>query len=268
MRSRQLPVCWPRHVHGRCSGTWPRHKRRSSSLRSGRSRARRNDGDKIRLIGADFFDMDWKHLIAELPEPVLLLGNPPWVTNSHLATLGSQNLPVKSNFQNRNGLDAITGKANFDISEWMLIRLMEAMIGRLGRSPCCCKSAVARKVLCHAWKNSLPVEKSAVYPRIDAAMHFNASVDAVLLVTHFRPSADGRVAAVHPQLNDSSTETTIGHEDGLLLSNVVAYRRWRHLTGKEWKISGTRASSMIAQRSWSCGGKERNIAMGWATLSS
>ena len=127
------------------------------------ARQDRNDAEKIRLVEADFFDTDWRHLIAELPEPVLLLGNPPWVTNSHLSTLGSRNLPVKSNFQNRNGLDAITGKANFNISEWMLIRLMEAMAGHHGTLAMLCKSAVARRVLCHAWKNTLPVEKSAIY---------------------------------------------------------------------------------------------------------
>ena len=40
------------------------------------------------------------------------------------SALASPNLPSKSNFQNRKGLDAVTGKANFDISEWMLIQLM------------------------------------------------------------------------------------------------------------------------------------------------
>ena len=46
---------------------------------------------------------------------ILILGNPPWVTNSELSSLNSNNLPKKTNFKELNGLDAITGKGNFDI---------------------------------------------------------------------------------------------------------------------------------------------------------
>src|SRR5690606_32188273 len=82
----------------------------------------------IRIIQRDFFTEDWSRLLNR-PESgrTLLLGNPPWVTNSALGALGSDNLPGKANFQNMRGLDAMTGKANFDISEWMLIRLLESM---------------------------------------------------------------------------------------------------------------------------------------------
>ena len=93
--------------------------------------------------------------------------------------LGSQNLPVKSNFQKHRGLDAITGKAIFDISEWMLIRLLEAMAGR--RLAMLCKAATARKVLGYAWENGIALGQSAVYG-IDTDRHFAAAVDAVLLV--------------------------------------------------------------------------------------
>jgi len=38
--------------------------------------------------------------------------NPPWVTNSQLSALNSNNLPAKSNFKQAKGIDAITGKQN------------------------------------------------------------------------------------------------------------------------------------------------------------
>ena len=69
----------------------------------------------------DFFEKDWPGTLDGLLEPILVIGNPPWVTNSAVGALGGSNLPVKSNFQRLNGLDAITGKSNFDISEWMLL---------------------------------------------------------------------------------------------------------------------------------------------------
>lgn len=186
----------------------------------------------VQFVEADFFVTDWEKVIAELPEPVLILGNPPWVTNADLSAIGSQNLPTKSNFQNHHGMDAITGKANFDISEWMLIRLMEAMNGRQGTLAMLCKSSVARKTLRHGWKNGIALERSAIY-RIDADLHFGAAVDGVLLVTHFRPGIHDREAKVYSHLNDTNTKSTIGYEDGILLADIADYHRWKHLCGDE-----------------------------------
>jgi len=194
---------------------------------------RRRDTEKVRLLEADFFVTDWEKVIAELPEPILVIGNLPWVTNAHLSALGSQNLPTKSNFQNRNGLDAITGKANFDISEWMLIRLLEAMNGRQGTLAMLCKSAVARKTLLHGWKKRIALERSAIL-RIEADLHFDAAVDAALLVTHFRPGAQDLEAKVYSRMHDDTkTGTIIGYEDGMLLADIAAYHRWKHLCGEE-----------------------------------
>lgn len=193
----------------------------------------RRDADKVRLVAADFFVTDWEKVIAELPEPVLVLGNLPWITNAQLSAFGSQNLPAKSNFQNHNGMDAITGKANFDISEWMLIRLLEAMNGRHGALAMLCKSSVARKILLHGWRNEIALERSAIY-RIDADQHFGAAVDAVLLVLHFRPDAHNLEAEVRSHLNDdTNTKIAIGYEDGMLLADIAAYHRWKHLRGEE-----------------------------------
>jgi hypothetical protein len=72
--------------------------------------------DNVRIIRENFFKADWTTLLRDLPEPILVIGNPPWVTNAQLGALGSVNLPAKSNFQNYSGLNAITGKSNFDIS--------------------------------------------------------------------------------------------------------------------------------------------------------
>jgi hypothetical protein len=228
-------------------------KRAEASLRQ------RQDAEKVRLVEADFFLTDWEKVVAELPEPVLVLGNLPWVTNAHLGTLGSRNLPAKSNFQNRNGLDAITGKANFDISEWMLMRLLEAMNGRHGTLAILCKSSVARKTLCHGWKKGMGLERPAIY-RIDADLHFNAAVDAALLVTHFAPGARDQEAKVFGRLNDGDVESVVGYEDGMLLADLTAYHRWRHLCGEEvikWRSGIKHDCSRVMELSWE-GGKYRN----------
>jgi methylase of polypeptide subunit release factors len=192
--------------------------------------AQRKPRGNVTLTTADFFATDWQSLIANMPEPILVLGNPPWVTNAHLASLGSQNLPVKSNFQKHAGMDAITGKANFDISEWMLLRLLEAMNGRRGTLAMLCKSSVARKSLQHAWRTGIGFNQAAIYG-IDAAAHFEASVDSALLVVDFAPSAATTEAQVYPDLNAGAHHGSIGYEDNTLLADVHGYHLWKHLGG-------------------------------------
>src|SRR5258708_5532415 len=125
-------------------------KLRASLATSGRNH-------RAQVSEQNFFEVDWRAMFRALPEPLLVLGNPPWVTNAQLGALGSSNLPLKSNFQGHTGLDALTGKSNFDISEWMLIRLLESLAGRNGWLAMLCKTAVARKAQLHAWKTGIGV---------------------------------------------------------------------------------------------------------------
>ena len=85
--------------------------------------------DRIEICEGNFFTEDWEEQIRAFPAPVLILGNPPWVTNSQQGQIGGVNLPKKSNFLGLGGMEALTGKSNFDISEWMLLRLLEAAQG-------------------------------------------------------------------------------------------------------------------------------------------
>jgi hypothetical protein len=114
----------------------------------------------------------------------------------------------------------------------MLIQLLEAMNERTGTLAMLCKSSVARKVLLHGWKNKIPFERSAIY-RINAVQHFDAAVEAVLLVMHFRPDSHDLEARVLPDLSDVASPTIIGYEDGSLFADITAFHRWKHLSGEE-----------------------------------
>ena len=39
------------------------------------------DHTRIELKNEDFFQLNWEDILTHLPQPILLLGNPPWVTN-------------------------------------------------------------------------------------------------------------------------------------------------------------------------------------------
>jgi len=135
----------------------------------------------IDLRGADFFSFDWSAAVSQLPKPILVIGNLPWVTSSQLGAINGQNLPEKSNFQQLRGLDARTGKSNFDIAEWMMIRLLEIMGDQPVAIAMLLKSSVVRRLLSYAWSRQRPVWKADFY-RFDAQRWFGASVDAGLFV--------------------------------------------------------------------------------------
>ena len=79
---------------------------------------------EITIKHCNIFDFDFKNISKRFPdEKILIIGNPPWVTNAKLGSLNSSNLPQKSNFKNQKGLDAMTGKGNFDIAEYITLML-------------------------------------------------------------------------------------------------------------------------------------------------
>jgi hypothetical protein len=187
---------------------------------------------RVRLISGNFFETRWTEILRDLPDPLLVIGNLPWVTNAALGSLGSSNLPVKSNFQKHRGLDAITGKGNFDISEWMMLRVLEWLSGRRATFALLCKTSVARKVFVHAWKQGSYIARSEMYT-IRAPEHFRAAVDACFLVCTFEPRATNCDCAVYPGLGSRVPGSIFGYRDHRLIADIDLYERWKHLAGPE-----------------------------------
>ncbi len=184
------------------------------------------------LILSDFFTMDWTKVLESLPEPLLILGNPPWVTSTELAILRSKNLPEKSNFYGRRGYEAITGKSNFDISEWMLLKHLGWLMERRGIIAMLCKTSVARKVLFQAWKRSYPVSSARCFS-IDARKHFNVFVDACFLVLEMMGDELSDNCLVYESIYATNPSYSIGLHDGFVIANVELYKKWKHLRGSD-----------------------------------
>ena len=183
----------------------------------------------VQIVHRDFFSENWAcNLTRSGKARVLVIGNPPWVTNSDLGQLGSKNLPKKSNFMGLRGLDALTGKSNFDIAEWILVRLLEALPSD-GAIAMLCKTMTARKVLRHFWKTDGGREGSRLF-HINAKAEFEVSVDACLFFTTGK-RAGNRIATVYSDLDTTSETTQFGFLDGGLVSDMDAYQAHKHLDG-------------------------------------
>lgn len=188
-----------------------------------------------RIETADFFSKDWESDLCNLPEPILVIGNPPWVTNSQLGQLGSDNLPAKLNHKKMKGLDALTGKSNFDISEWMINRMVEWIQKKQGTVAMLCKTSVARKVLLNAWKNDKKMEVATMH-LIDSKLHFQISADACLL-TVTSSDKKHKECKVYDHIEKDNPVQSIGLRDYFLVADIHGYERTKHLieNGQHYK---------------------------------
>ncbi len=188
--------------------------------------------DKVELIQGDFFKVDWAELLAPLPKPILFVGNPPWVTNADIGLIKGENLPKKSNFQNHRGFDAMTGKANFDISEWMILQQMGWIDRYGGGVAMLCKTAVARKILQASWKAKRPIADGTCI-RIDAMNHFGAAVDACCFIVERSAGHASTDCTIFDSFEDAAPSSVFGLHDDMVIADVEAYREHRALIGKE-----------------------------------
>jgi len=189
----------------------------------------RSYSNQVRVFQGDFFRIHWGQVLDSLTEPILVIGNPPWVTSSELSSLNSTNLPEKTNLQGFSGLDARTGKSNFDISEWMLIHLLEHLDQRNATMAMLCKTSVVRKVLAYAWKRRLGLTHSRIY-LVDAKEVFDASVDACLLICDTTTTGTSdHVCHVYDSMAEDAHQTTFGYRHNRLIADIETYERWKHL---------------------------------------
>ncbi|MGC1272571.1 MAG: hypothetical protein WBC44_02600 [Planctomycetaceae bacterium] len=189
-------------------------------------------GDRIAVRRNDFFQHDWTSEFSRLPEPILVVGNPPWVTNAAIGVVDGTNLPGKRNGDGLRGIEAITGKSNFDVSEWMLTALADALRGRDATIAMLVKEAVARKALARWWGSDVPIADARIYP-IDAARSFGAAVAACLLLVRFHGESSHRECRIYADLDGDAPVRSLGYRDGRVVANIEAYDRRRHLGGTD-----------------------------------
>lgn len=206
--------------------------------------------NRVALEQLDFFSTDWSEKIGKLSGSILVIGNFPWVTNATQGLIGGSNLPEKSNFLKHNGFDAISGKANFDISEWMLLEVFRWFEGRGGDIAMLVKTAVARKVLAHAERQGISTRESFIIG-IDAKKNFGASVDACLLVIRITNSLQKPIHdyTVYESL-DSICGTRVGHRKGLTVGNIDDFEKYSYLVGEspqKWRSGVKHDASAIME---------------------
>lgn len=175
--------------------------------------------ERVKIINSDFFAFSSKALIQDKRQ-ILVIGNPPWVTNSTLSALGSDNLPIKANFKGLKGIDAITGASNFDICEYIVLQLINEFRDTNTVISMLCKTSVARNVFKELKRNYINFVSCDML-EFDAAKVFGINVSACVLVIQLSESVvSSDVCDVYDFESPNSLKSQFGYSDGQFYSNL------------------------------------------------
>ena len=185
---------------------------------------------EINIYHYDVFNFDFKKISNQHKDcKILVIGNPPWVTNSKLSSLGSDNLPLKSNFKNHTGLDAITGKGNFDIGEYISTKLLSIFSELKGDFAFLVKNAVVKNVLLEQNRIRYKISNIKQF-NIDAKKEFNVSVNACLFLCSLSKKSDTTINEY-----DFYTKKIInkyGWVNNKFVANIELYLKTKNIDGK------------------------------------
>lgn len=129
---------------------------------------------RLQVINNNFFSYQIEQHMED--KETLFIGNPPWAMNSDL----NFNLPEKENFKRLSGTDAITGASNFDICEYIILKLIEKSVNKNVAIAMLCKTSVARNILLELDRNDICVDTVRMY-NFNSTKVFGISAPACML---------------------------------------------------------------------------------------
>ena len=186
---------------------------------------------RVVIQRANLFDLRLQHDVQWSGNgPLLVIGNPPWVTNAELGSLESSNLPVKTNMKGLQGLEARLGKSNFDIAEYIWLKLMRELASEQPTIALLCKTSVARNVLQFAFDAGLPIHNASIR-KIDAKKWFGAAVDACLFCLEVGAGKPDYTAAVYDDLFTNEPVSITGIVGKQMVTDVLTYQRVASVDG-------------------------------------
>jgi hypothetical protein len=186
----------------------------------------------IEYLHQNIFDLQLNEIVKLSTEDYLLIvGNPPWVTNAQLGILNSDNLPKKSNFKGHNGFDAITGKGNFDIAEYISLMLLKAFSNINGEFAFLLKNIVIKNLINDQNYNRFRIGNISQLS-IDAKKEFNVSADASLF--YCKLNSEPEYKCLRSSIYDTNVKTNdyFGYVDGKFVSSLNTYHRYKKYDGK------------------------------------
>lgn len=174
----------------------------------------------VTIINSDVFTFNLKTLINNETN-LLVIGNPPWVTNSTLSLLESKNTPKKKNLKRLKGIEAITGASNFDICEYIILQLINEFCNTDTIIAILCKMSVARNVFKELKFNKINFEYCEIL-EFDATKVFGISISAcILLIKLSSKDFCADICNVYSFENFKSIMYSLSYVNGQLFNNFA-----------------------------------------------
>ncbi len=136
----------------------------------------------LKLINEDIFTFRFGN--TNKNNSFLIIGNPPWITNAELSKINSKNVPLKSNFRNEMAIDARMGNSNFDISEYIILKMIDEFKDTISTIAFLCKTTVSRNIFIELNRNNINYSFIKQL-NFDSYKIFNIDADACLFVIQF-----------------------------------------------------------------------------------
>ncbi len=176
------------------------------------------------------FSEHFLQLINSPSAQFLIIGNPPWITNAELSRLASGNVPRKSNLKSAKGLDALTGKANFDIAESIVLRLLEQFSGIKCHIALLLKTSVIRNLIRDLPQFRFALSDATAFT-FDAKKEFSIAASAALFIARLgeRTEPACKVTPFGDVPNPSSRR--FGYVEHQFVSDIDTYAQVQHLDG-------------------------------------
>jgi hypothetical protein len=191
---------------------------------------------EIKLFCCNVFEFDFQRMKHNIKnKELLVLGNPPWVTNSTLSAINSTNLPTKSNFKQAKGIEAITGKGNFDIGEFISLKMLDLFASDNGYFAFLIKNSVIKNIVYEQKRNKYTVANIEKHT-INAQKEFGAAVDASLFVCKFNSLPE--YTAKEYNFYTAKKQTILGWINDKFASDIEKYKKYQSFDGVcpfEWR---------------------------------
>ena len=175
--------------------------------------------DNIKVYHDNIFDYDFNQVIKAEYDEYMIVGNPPWITNTDLSKFKSSNIPKKNNIKEYGQFDAKTGMSNFDISENIILHIIEKFKNLKSTIVFLCKYNVACNIFEYLVKShEYPARINIV--KFDAMKIFRIDTSSCILLLQFNDENHEISSCMVNDLEDPNISYLIGIKDGKLYSNL------------------------------------------------
>ncbi|MBS3742673.1 MAG: hypothetical protein KGY74_11185 [Candidatus Cloacimonetes bacterium] len=204
----------------------------------------------IEIIHTNVFNFNFERLAKNTKDlKTLIIGNPPWVTNSELGQISSTNLPPKSNFKKQNGFDAITGKGNFDIGEFISLMILNNFSNHNGYFGFLIKNSVLKNIIYDQNRNNYKINDIEKLV-IDSKKEFNVSVDSCLFLSKLNQIPQYTCQVI--DFYSLNKYTTFGWYKNAFVYSITDYKNSKDIEGKSkfiWRQGVKHDTSKIMELS-------------------